>query len=505
MTVSGTRYKGRVQPTDRNVIRVEGTDRVFHRLKILVVLLLPLAMSLMAVSSVNVALNTIEAGLGATSSDLQWILSGYALAFGITLIPGGRAGDVLGRGSFFVLGLTVFVLASLACGLAPTPAFLNVARLVQGIGAGLFNPQIIGMIQQYYTGAGRARAFALFGLTISVSVAVGPILAGSIINAVGPDWGWRWAFLANIPLGVLGIVLALAWFPFGKERRLLAARRAARAGGPVPPDAAPARVDLDPVGSVLVAAAVLSVMYPFMEHDNPLIWGLLVVAVLLVWAWVGWERRYRAAGRDPMVDVELFSFRSFSNGTLIAGVMFMGVTSTFVVVALFLQSALQVSPLAVGLIGLPNAIASAWASVWSGRHVMTNGRRIVVGALGTMAAGALLSIGAVWLIVRLDVSFWILAAPLTLIGLGMGAMGSANQTLSLEDVPPAYGGTAGGVKQTVERVGTAIGNAMITGIFFAAHALQGWPTAFAVAFGAIAAFLLAAMALAIRDERYHRA
>ena len=503
MAVGAKRYKGRVQPQDRDVIRVEGTDRVFHRLKILFVLLLPLAMSLMAVSSVNVALNTIEAGLGATSSDLQWILSGYALAFGITLIPGGRAGDVLGRGSFFVLGLTVFVLASLACGLAPTPALLNVARLVQGVGAGLFNPQIIGMIQQYYTGAGRARAFALFGLTISVSVAVGPILAGAIINAVGPDWGWRWAFLANIPLGVLGIVLALAWFPFGKERVRLAARRAARAGQ-VSADAAPVRIDLDPVGSVLVAAAVLSVMYPFMEHDNPMIWGLLVVAVLLVWAWVAWERRYRAAGREPMVDVELFSFRSFSNGSLIAGVMFMGVTSTFVVVALFLQSALQVSPLAVGLIGLPNAIASAWASMWSGRHVMTHGRRIVVGALGTMASGAILSIGAVWLIVRLDVSFWILAAPLTLIGLGMGAMGSANQTLSLEDVPPTYGGTAGGVKQTVERVGTAIGNAMITGIFFAAHALQGWPTAFAVAFGAISVFLLLAMGLAIRDERYHR-
>lgn len=485
-----------MQHQDGNIIRVEGSDRVFHRLKILFVLLLPLAMSLMAVSSVNVALHTIETSLGATASDLQWILSGYALAFGISLVPSGRAGDALGRGSLFVAGLTVFVLASLACGLAPDPLMLNVARIAQGLGAGLFNPQIVGMIQQYFTGGGRARAFALFGLVISVSVAVGPIVAGAIIAAVGPELGWRGAFLFNIPLGIAGIVLALAWFPFGRERH----RRALRRRGDAE---APSRIDLDPVGSVLLAVAVLCVMMPFMVRDVPAAWLLLGVAGLLLLGWVRWERCYGSRGGEPMVDLDLFGYASFRNGTLISGTMFLGVATTFVVVALFLQNGLGVSPLETGLVGLPNAVVSAFFSMWAGSRVMTHGRRIVVISLLAMALGSVLSVGVVWLMVNAGASFWWLALPLCLNGAGMGAMGAANQTLSLEDVPVRAGGTAGGVKQTVERVATAIGNAAITGVFFLGHALQGWPTAFGVAFAVIAGCLLAAAVLAVRDERFH--
>lgn len=484
-----------------NLIRVEGSDRDFHRLKILFVLLLPLAMSLMAVSSVNVALHTIETGLGATASDLQWVLSGYALAFGISLIPAGRAGDVLGRGSVFVIGLVLFIAASLACGLAPTPLLLNVARLVQGVGAGLFNPQIVGMIQQYFTGGGRARAFALFGLTISVSVAVGPVLAGAIIQALGPEAGWRGAFWVNIPVGVLGLVLALAWFPFGKERRRRAARKAAHGGRRVRESQS---VDLDPVGSLLVALAVLCLMLPFMVRTVPAVWLLLAVAPAVVWAWLKWERRYSASGRDPMIDLALFRFRSFSNGTLVSGTMFIGAATTFVLVALFLQSGLGVGALQTGLIGLPNAVVSGAASLWAGRHVMTIGRRLVIWGLSAMIAGTLISVGVAALTATAGVSFWWLALPLCLNGFGMGVIGSANQTLSLEDVPVTYGGTAGGAKQTVERVGTAVGNALITGVFFAVHAVSDWTWAFGVGFLVIALILMVAFGLAVADYRYHR-
>lgn len=487
-----------MQHQDGNTIRVDGVDRTFHRLKILFVLMLPLAMSLMAVSSVNVALHTIETELGATASDLQWILSGYALAFGISLVPAGRAGDTLGRGSVFIVGLTVFVLASLACGLAPTPFLLNAARIAQGIGAGLFNPQTVGMIQQYFTGGGRAKAFALFGLVISASVAVGPIVAGAIINAVGPEQGWRWAFLFNIPLGLAGIVLAFAWFPFARERRLKQQRRDRT------PDAAASRIDLDPVGSLLLAAAVLGVMLPFMVCDQPAMWGVLVLAAVLLALWVRWERRYAARGGEPMVDLALFGYASFRNGALISGTMFLGSATTFVVVALFLQNGLQVSPLETGLVGLPNALVSAWFAWWAGGHVMTNGRRIVIASLVAQALGCVLSVGVVWLVVTQGASFWWLALPLCLNGAGMGAMGAANQTLSLEDVPREVGGTAGGVKQTVERVATAIGNAAITGVFFLGHALQGWPTAFALGFATIALALAVAIVLAVADERHHR-
>ncbi|MHB1063754.1 MAG: MFS transporter [Georgenia sp.] len=495
------------QPEDPNLIRVAGTDRVFRRSRILLVLLIPIAMALIAVSSINVALPTISEGLGATDSDLQWVLAGYALTFGITLVPAGRAGDVLGRGSFFVLGLAVFSLASLACGLAPTPMFLNLARFVQGIGAGLYNPQTMGMIQQYWKGMDRARAFALFGTVVAASVAVGPVLAGVIIETFGTDIGWRATFLINLPIGVLGCALALAWFPFGKERKRLAARRAARlakrartATGPAPA-VLREKVDLDPIGSLLLALAVLAVMLPFMSRGSALMWLIVPVGLLVLLLWTRWERWYKARGHAPMVDLALFSFPSFSNGAAVGGTFFLGSTSIFVVVALYLQNGLGVSALETGLIGLPNAVVSAFSSMWSGRRALSRGRTIIVGALTLVIAGALLSVGVVLLVEAAGISFWWLALTLMIPGLGQGALGSANQTLSLEDVPSTYGGTAGGVKSTAERIGTAIGTAMITAILFAVVAVGTWERGFAAAFLAISLCLLVSLAFAVRDRR----
>lgn len=475
--------------TDPNIIRVPGSGRTFHRMKVLFVLLLPLAMSLMALSAVNVALPTIEVGLGASPGDVQWILSGYALAFGVSLIPAGRAGDVLGRGSWFVVGLLLFLLASLACGFAPTPLFLNAARIVQGLGAGIFSPQVTGMIQQYFVGQGRAKAFALFGLVISASVAIGPVVTGAIIQALGPDDGWRWAFYIYIPIGLLAVVLALAWFPFETERQ----RRSGLTES--------GSLDLDPLGSVLLTVAILCLMYPFMAHAA-WAWALLPGAPLFTWLWVRWEHRYAARGGAPMVDMRLFGYRSFRNGMLVSGVMFLGIASTFAVLAIFLQSGLGVTAIAVGLMGLPNAFLSAYSSVWSVRYVLSHGRRLIVLMLLVMALGTLLSVG-VALLLPLGVPWWLLAGTLALNGFAMGAIGSANQTLSLEDVPPEHGGTAGGIKQTVERIGAALGNAMVVGAFFGLVPL-GWSTAFAGAYLVILLCILAAAFLAVLDERQHR-
>ena len=474
---------------ERDVIRIEGRERVFDRRRILFVLLLAMGMSLMAVSSVNVALATIEDGLGASASDLQWVLSGYALAFGIALIPAGRAGDVLGRGSLFVAGMAIFVVASLFCGLATAPWALNAARLAQGLGAGLYSPQVTGMIQQYFTGGGRARAFALLGLVVSASVAVGPVLAGTIIQFVGSHDGWRWTFFTYIPVGLAGIALALAWFPFETERRLRGADRP--------------RVDLDPVGTLLMGAAVLGSMYPFMAR-TPWAWALLPAAALTLWVWVRWERRYAARGGEPLVDLALFGYRSYRNGIIVSGGVFLGVTSTFVVVALFLQTGLGTGALIAGLIGLPNALASAFASVYTVRFVMANGRRLIIGALVIALTSTLSAIVVAWLIETAGLSFWWLAAPLGLMGLGMGTFMSANQTMSMQDVPGTHGGTAGGLKQTVERIATAMGNAEITSVFYLVASWGDWVHAFMAAFAAISVCLAVALGLGILDERQHR-
>lgn len=476
-------------PTDRgsanrHEVRLAGRERVYDRRRILVVVLLPLGMALMAVSAVNVTLPTIATQLGAGPTDLQWVLSGYALAFGVVLVPAGRAGDVLGRGTVFLGGLGLFVLGSVACGLAPTPALLNLARVAQGVGAGVFNPQIPGMIQQYFAGPARAKAFALFGMVISVAVAVGPLLAGGVIGWLGPDLGWRASFLVYVPVGLLALVLGVAWLPLEGQRLRT-------------------RIDLDPVGSVLLAAAVLTVMVPFMLRTAAG-WALLACAPPLAWAWLRWERRYAAAGREPMVDPRLFAVGSFAYGTLVSGFLLLGQTTTFVVLALYLQTRLGVTALATGLVGLPNAAAAAVAAGWAGRHVLTRGRQVVVAGLIAAAAGTLGAIAVTALIEDRGLSFWWLALPLVLNGVGMGAINPPNQMLTLLDVPLDRAGTASGAKYTAERVGTAVGNATITGVYFAVlGAGGGWLAAVTAGYGVIAAATLAALALAVRDLRRH--
>lgn len=476
-----------------NAIRVPGTDRLFFRRRILFVLLTLLAMTLMAISSINVALPSIESSIGASTTDIQWMLSGYALAFGMVLVAAGRVGDVLGRSICFVVGLGVFTLASVACAAANDPALLNSMRVLQGVGAGIASPQVNGIILQYFEGRQRARAFALFGLTVSVAVAIAPALTGFLIGLLGPDWGWRASFLWNVPLGVISIILALRWLPFGTER----ARKAARSQGSY----VRTRIDLDPVGMVLLSAAVLCIMLPFMIKQ-PVWFVLLAVGAGLLWLWLIWERHYLEAGREPTVDLRLFRYRSFTNATIISGVQFLGGTSVFAVLALFMQNGLGVSALLVGLVGLPNAVASATSSMWTGEHVLTSGRKIVIGAFAIYLLGL---VGCIVLAQFMDADGWRVhplwfAAPLVLVGLGIGAFNSANQTLSQTEIPPAIGGIAGAVKQVSERIGTAVGNAMITAVLFSLAATN-WLTGFTGAFAVITLAITIAMVLAIFDLR----
>lgn len=501
-------------PTNRDLIRIPGIDRDFDRRRILIVLLIPLAMSLVAVSSVNVALDSIEKGMGASSSDLQWILSGYALAFGILLIPAGRLGDLRGRGAMFVVGLSLFTLGSLLCGLAPGPTSLNLFRLLQGLGAGIFNPQLIGMIQQYYTGGGRAKAFALFGATVSVSVAFGPLLTGTMIELLGPETGWRVSFLFNVPIGVVGVALARSWFPFYKERmRALqrreekgdaeAARILALQTAPGARIATGGRPDVDPVGTVLIGITVLSLMLPFMIHEGAWRWALLPVGGLVLIVWVRWEKRYQRRGREPMVDLGLFSFRSFSFGATAAGFWFLGATSVFVLVALYLQSGVGWSALQTGMIGLPNAVVSGTTSLWTAKHVLTRGRQILIAAVSVMVIGLLASIGVLVGAAHGLLSPWWLLLTLGAMGFGQGAFGSCNQTLTLQDVPPQHGGTAGGVKSTVERLGTAMGNALITGVYFGVASSDDLTGGFVAGYLTIAAIMLLCLTVVLLDLRGH--
>ncbi len=475
-------------PADRDIIRVEGTERVFDRRKILLVLLIPLSMALMAVSSTNVALPSIQIGIDASDADLQWVLSGYALVYGITLVPAGRAGDVLGRGRFFIIGISLFTFASLICGLTMAPGGLLAARVAQGIGAGLLSPQITGMITQYFSGQGRAKAFALFGVVVAASVAVGPMLAGGIIQAFGPSIGWRASFIVNVLFGVTAIVLALAWFPFDTERR----RRAAKLAG----ESLDRSVDLDPIGAFLLGTGVLTIMLPFVLK-TPIAFALLVVAVALLVGWVRWEAAYKARGRAPMVDLALFRYRSFSAATAVSTIQFLASPTIFVIVALFLQDELGATAFTTGFVGLPNAIASGLVAMVAGRYALTKGRPLQILALGLIITGIAITAALVAMF-GTSVSIIVISAALTIMGVGQGIMGSVNQTLSLAEVPPSAGGTAGGIKQAGERTATGIGQAIFTAIYFGAAV---GATGLVRAYVAIAAVISIALIVAILDYR----
>lgn len=481
--------KAPVQP-DSTV--VEDADRW----RILAVLLGVIFMSLIGVSIVNVALPSIQQGLDADQSDLQWVLSGYALTFGVILVAAGRAGDVVGRGGIFLVGVGIFTASSIAAGLAPDATWLNAARFVQGIGSGLLNPQGIGMIQQYFRGEARGRAFGYFGTVVGFSVAIGPVLGGFLIETGGPDLGWRLTFLVNVPIGIVAIILGMRWFPKPLFRR--------------PPGSAPNGTgqaagwlgSLDPIGSALLGLAILAILYPFMEsRDSAISWALLPVGVALVWLWVAWERRCARLGHTPMVDLGIFRTSSFTNGTLIMTLYFMGITSVWVLVALYVQDGQGKTALESGLFGIPAALLSAYAAHWSGRRVSEYGRKIVIGGLVLALLGLAASIAVVLLHEGFDLNVWWLLLSLSFIGLGQGAVISPNQTLTLAEVPLDYAGSSGAIMQTGQRIGTSVGIAIITAAVFASLAMWSWSIAVVIGFGLISLVVLAALGVAFKDQR----
>ncbi|MFI9626074.1 MFS transporter [Streptomyces sp. NPDC052042] len=445
-------------------------------------------MTLLDVSIVNVALPSIRAGLSTPDSDLQWVLSGYALAFGLFLIPAGRLGDARGRRTVFMAGLSMFTLASAACGAAQSSLWLVVARLVQGLAGGMISPQISALIQQMFSGQERGRAFGVFGTVVGVSTAVGPLAGGLLIQAAGAHEGWRWVFYINLPLGAVCLLLA---------RRLL----------PDTPSAGPVRLRaLDPLGVLLLGSGVLTLLLPFVQAQQwpgDRKWLLLVPAVALLAAFVGWESRCATRATQPVVDLSLFRVRSYWLGCLLALVYFGGFTSIFFITTLYLQNGLHYSALQAGLAITPFALGSAVAASPGGRLVGRFGRPLVVAGLTAVVVGLAATALAVHLVPGRGAG-WAMAVPLLLAGLGSGLVVAPNQTLTLAEVPVVTAGSAGGTLQTGQRVGSAIGIAAAGSVFFAQLGADGWATAYDHGLVVALAFVVAALLIGLADMRGER-
>ncbi|WP_246465006.1 MFS transporter [Ruania alkalisoli] len=443
-------------------------------------------LTLLDVSIVNVALPSIDRALSADPAQVQWIVAGYTLAFGLVLVPAGRLGDLFGRRRMFLIGVTLFALTSAFCGAAQSAEMLALARVLQGVAAGTLNPQVIALIQELFRGPERARAFGMFGATVGISTAIGPLLGGALIALFGAEEGWRAVFWVNVPVGA--VVLILAW-------RLL-------------PRLQPTgrKVGIDVAGLVLLGITVLAFMLPFVESSEgggaagaP--WWLLAVSAIAGTAFLWWERRYEKAGGHPVITRDLLRTPSYTRGATVGMLYFAGFTGIFLLATLYLQSGLGLAPWQAGLVLTPFALAGAVSSWWSGRWVARAGRRLVIAGAALMITGVVIA-DVLVSVVDGPAAAWWLAGVLVISGFGNGIVISPNQALTLADVPVHRAGVAGGALQTGQRVGTSVGVAASASMFFATLATTGdYGHAMSVGLRVVLGVLLLALIVAVVDQR----
>jgi EmrB/QacA subfamily drug resistance transporter len=477
-----------------------------HRWRSLTILLLGQFCAILDLSVTNVALPSIARATGAGPSELQWVISGYVLAFGLIPIIGGRLGDLRGRRMMFIIGLAGFVVASAAVGLGPSPLFIIVARVIQGLFGGVLGPQTSGYIQNAFPRQERGRAFGRLGLIIGVGTALGPVIGGLLIAVGGDQFGWRLVFFINVPIGIVAIIFSLVWV------------REVRAA----PSAAPKRLDVP--GTILLGAGILSILFPIVEYSTfhtGLLFLLLIPGAGFALLFVRRERRLTDADASPLLNVRLFKARSFTIGVLFILLYFCGSTGFPLVLSLYYQQGIGFTALQSGLGVTALALGSTISAPIAGRLVRRIGRPMLVGGVilfiaGSITTATLVDTGShltnpATVILRL-------AVPLFLVGVAGGAVITPNQTLSLADVDPVIGGSAGGVLQTSQRVGAAIGQAVIGTVFFAViagHAVSTVPgkpapdvSGFADGLGAgviaVLLFSLAALAFGLADLRTTR-
>ncbi|WP_233197804.1 MFS transporter [Cryobacterium sp. Y57] len=273
----------------------------------LIVLLAGMFMALLDTTIVNVALPSIRTSLDASEATLSWIISGYALAFGLALIPAGRVGDRYGHKWVFFIGLALFTIASLACGLAQNDLQLIIARVMQGLAGGVFVSAITAVIQLMFPPMARGKAYAIMGLVIGVSSSLGPIVGGLIIEAFGVDNGWRLVFWVNLLIGVLALVATVFLLPGGAA--LPRARQVSRTG-------------TDWLGLALISAGLVAFLVPLIEGQDHgwQLWSVFALAagVLLVVAFGAWEVSVAKRDRSPLVPPHLFTHPAFTGGVILA-------------------------------------------------------------------------------------------------------------------------------------------------------------------------------------------
>ncbi|OUM03452.1 DHA2 family efflux MFS transporter permease subunit [Variovorax sp. JS1663] len=406
----------------------------------LMVLCLGVLMIVLDTTIVNVALPSIRTDLGFTETSLVWVVNAYMLTFGGFLLLGGRLGDLFGHRRLFLAGITLFTLASLACGLANSQTLLIAARAVQGLGGAVVSAVSLSLIMNLFTEpAERAKAMGVYGFVCAGGGSIGVLLGGLLTHALS----WHWIFLVNLPIGVAVYALCLALLPR------------------MPGHAAGERLDVG--GAITVTLSLMLAVYAIV-NGNEAGWtstrtlGLLGTAALLLAAFIAIEARVR----HPLMPLRLFGLRNVAvanvMGVLWAAAMF----AWFFISALYLQLVLGYTPMQVGLAFLPaNLIMAAFSLGLSARLVMRFGNR------GPLAFGLLLAAAGLALFAGAPVEghFLLHVMPgMTLLGLGAGIALNPMLLVAMSDVAPSESGLASGIVNTAFMMGGALGLAVLASL-----------------------------------------
>ncbi len=388
---------------------------------------------------VNVAIPAIQRDLHAGAAEVEWIVAGYGLAYGSGLILGGRLGDLFGRRRVFAIGLALFTLASLACGLAPDAGTLIAARVAQGLAAAALTPQVLAILRTAYSGAAQARALNAYALTMGLAAVFGQLIGGVLIQADLFGLGWRACFLINVPIGVAALALTRAVVP------------ESRAG-------TAARLDLG--GAALVTGALVATLLPLIEGREqgwPL-WTWLSPFVALA-LFTSYGRRRHAS---PLIDLALFRERAFTAGLLTQLAFTMGMAAYFLIFALYVQGAAGLDALEAGLVFTPIGLGYLAASRLAPRFVARLGRQAI--AVGGLTRAVALTV--LFAAVAAQVPLGWLVPILAVDGFGMGLGLAPIMGTVLAGVAPRHAGSAAGVLTTVQQVGAALGVGIVGIVFY---------------------------------------
>ncbi len=386
------------------------------------------------ITIVNIALPAIQRDLHASVSGLQWTIDAYTLVLASFLMLSGSTADRIGRRRTFQTGLALFTLGSLACSLAPGLGWLVAFRMLQAIGGSMLNPVAMSIITNTFTDPReRARAIGIWGGVVGVSMALGPVLGGALVDSVG----WRGIFWVNIPVGLAALVLTALF---------------------VPESRAPRGRKVDPVGQLLVITVLAAVTYAIIEGpgsgwSSAKILGFFGLAGAALIGLVGYERR-RA---EPLIDLRFFRSAPFSGATAIAICAFAGLGGFLFLNTLYLQDVRHYTPLHAGLITLPMAAMTGVFAPISGRIVGARGTRLPL-----ITAGVAITASAIMLTsLTATTSMTWLIASYVIFGLGFGLVNAPITNTAVSGMPRSQAGVAAGIASTSRQVGSVLGIAVV--------------------------------------------